>query len=338
MVEFEIILLAMFQNLIKFKMIGWIDLKDNRSIRRKHKKKTKRKWIFLTPLILLALIIGFIAIYAANVLSDVKESVNKNMYESVSTDVIDSENTKNKIARKDNINVLLLGIDSDSDTTGRSDAIIVMSLKPKQEKIQLVSIPRDTRTTIVGRGTEDKINHAYAFGGSDMTIATVEKLLEIEIDYFARVNMDGLKEVVDLVGPISINNHLAFSQGGDSFATGDINLTGSQAMNYVQMRKEDPNGDFGRTERQRKVIEGIVRSGAKIKNVTRIAEMIDVLGNNVSTNMQFEDMTNLFNNYRRTINNFENYQVQGKGTMINNIYYLNVSDEEINKVHQLIES
>ncbi|GEN56137.1 transcriptional regulator LytR [Halolactibacillus alkaliphilus] len=306
--------------------------------RRIRKKSSKKKWWVLTPIIILAVILLSIIGYGFHLYNEVKNNVNDKMHEQVSGDVIDVERTKERIGNQENINVLLLGIDSETSITGRSDALIVMTLKPDEETIQLVSIPRDTRTTIVGRGTEDKINHAHAFGGPEMAIATVENFLDIDIDYFARVNMDGMAELVDLVGPITVNNHLEFSQGGNSFPTGNITLTGDETMNYVRMRKEDPRGDFGRTDRQRKVIEGIVREGAKISNVTRITAMLDVLGNNVSTNMTFSDMTSLFSDYRQTAKNFENYQMEGSGTMINSIYYYIVPEEEVVKVRDMIES
>jgi len=302
------------------------------------KQKNKKKWWILTPIIiLLVLLIGFVG-YGFHLYHEIKSNVDDNMHEKVSGNVIDTKKTKEKIENKANLNILLLGIDSESSVSGRSDAIIVMTLKPNEDKIQLVSIPRDTRVSIAGREAEDKINHAHAFGGPDMAIETVENFLDIEIDYFARVNMNGMAKLVDLVGPITVNNELNFSQGGDTFPVGDITLTGDETMNFVRMRKEDPRGDFGRTERQRKVIEGIVKSGAKIENITRITALLDVLGNNVSTNMTFSDMTALFQDYRQTASNFEEYQIQGSGSMINNIYYHIVTEEEINKVHDLIES
>ncbi|WP_370512354.1 LCP family protein [Planomicrobium sp. CPCC 101110] len=74
---------------------------------------------------------------------------------------------------------------------------MVVSINPADDKIQIISIPRDTRTLIVGKGNEGKINHAYAFGGTDMSIVTVENLLDIDLDYYIEVNMEGLSDMVD---------------------------------------------------------------------------------------------------------------------------------------------
>ena len=114
----------------------------------------------------------------------------------------------------------------------------------------MLSIPRDTRTEIVGHGTTDKITHAYAFGREEMTIVTVENLLDIPIDYYVRVNMEGFQDIVDAVGGIQVNNSLDFTNGGHNYAKGLINLNGEQALSFVRMRYDDPNGDFGRQERQ----------------------------------------------------------------------------------------
>ncbi|WP_407272826.1 LCP family protein [Radiobacillus sp. PE A8.2] len=195
-----------------------------------------------------------------------------------------------------------------------------------------MSIPRDTRTEIVGRGTQDKINHAYAFGGPDMSIETVENLLDIQLDYYVRVNMEGLANVVDAIGGITVNNDIKFN----NFDIGEVYLSGAETLEYVRMRKQDPNGDLGRTERQRKVIQEIINQGANISSVTKIHELIDVLGKNVATNMDFEDMKNLLFNYKNTRKNLTTYQLQGKGTMINGIWYMNVTEEEVEKVHKMI--
>src|SRR5699024_11228788 len=81
-----------------------------------------------------------------------------------------------------------------------------------------------------------------------------------------------------------------------------------------RMRKQDPDGDFGRTKRQRQVIEAIIKRGASIGSVPKINKMINILGNNMSTNMDFADMKKLFNDYRDTRQNIESYMMEGTGT------------------------
>ncbi|WP_390628435.1 LCP family glycopolymer transferase [Bacillus litorisediminis] len=90
----------------------------------------------------------------------------------------------------------------------------------------MLSIPRDTRVEIVGRDMEDKINHAYAYGGVAMSMATVENFLDIPIDYYIEINMEGFKEIVDAVGGVEVHNAFTFSYEGYTFEEGTIQLTG----------------------------------------------------------------------------------------------------------------
>ncbi|MCT2534189.1 LCP family protein [Aquibacillus koreensis] len=295
----------------------------------KDKKKKVNIWVklILSTVLLVVLSVGG---YSLTVYQNAKETVNEHLYHQVET--IDREVVKTKVKAQQSLNVLLLGVDERSYDRGRSDAMMVLSLDPSEDKAQLISIPRDTRTEIVGRGTEDKINHAYAFGGPDMSIASVENLLDIELDYYVRVNMEGLAELVDAVGGITIENDIAFQD----FQIGTLQLTGEEALSYVRMRKQDPRGDFGRTERQRKVIQGIIDQGATIGSVTKINDLLGVLGENVATNMDFDDMKNVMFNYKDTRKNFSTYQLQGSGTYIDGIYYMTVTDEEVEKVHNMI--
>src|SRR5690625_6838004 len=99
-------------------------------------------------------------------------------------------------------------------------------------------------------------------------------------------------------------------------------------MGFVCMRKQDPEGDFGRTKRQRQVVQGIVNQGATVGSVTKINGLIDVLGNNMATNLDFDDMKDLLADYRNTVKKFEDYQMKGTGTNIDGIYYLLVERSE----------
>ena len=116
------------------------------------------------------------------------------------------------LTKQDPFSVLMLGVDEREGDSGRSDTMIVLTVNPNQNSIKMLSIPRDTRTEIVGHGTTDKINHAYAFGGEKMSIATVENLLDIPIDYYVGSIWKDFKDIVDAVGGIQVNNNLDFYQ------------------------------------------------------------------------------------------------------------------------------
>lgn len=303
---------------------------------KKKKNQSKKKWWILTPLIIILVLFLFVGGYAWYVLNGIRNTMDHEMHESVTS--IDTSLTQKKINNRENINVLLLGIDSESSESGRSDAVMVMSLQPNKEQAKLISIPRDTRTEIVGKGTVEKVNHAFAYGGADMAINTVEHFLGVEMDYFVRINMDGLSELVDEVGPITVNNDMEWQDGPYHFTKGPLDMDGDKTMSYVRMRKHDPQGDFGRTERQRKVIEAIIKESATISNVTRIGEITTILGNNMGTNIESSDTMRLFTNYTKSFNNFESYQIQGTGTTIDGVYYYIVDDAEVEKVREMISN
>jgi len=301
--------------------------------RRDYKTKKKRKWykILLLILVAIVLIVGGWVGYTWN---NAKQTVDKKMHQSVKS--IDHNMSRKKAKEREQLNILIMGIDAKSGDKGRSDSLMVMTLRPEADTMQLISIPRDTRTHIVGVGKEDKINHAYAFGEEETTIATVEKFLDINIDYHVRMNMNGLKQLINELGGITVTNDLEWSDGTYEFAEGPINLDGDKALAYVRMRKKDPDGDFGRAKRQRDVVEAIVKKGADIASVSKINKTINILGNNMATSLDFSDMKRLLTGYTDTRHNIESYQMQGTGKTINGIYYYIVPEEEIQKVHAMI--
>ncbi|MBA2175386.1 LCP family protein [Halobacillus locisalis] len=305
-------------------------------------KEKSRFWKI--PLIVCSLLLVVGGVYAYSVYSDARSIVDEDMNQEVAS--IDHEVTKKKIERKEPLNILLMGVDERDDDQGRSDALMVLSVDPNQARSQLISIPRDTRTELVGdapeAGRQDKINHAYAFGGTDMAINTVESLLDFELDYYVKMNMEGLSGMVDAVGGITVNNELDWYDTGHyekgfHYAEGELEMNGPQTMGFVRMRYQDPDGDFGRNERQRKVIQAVINKGASIKSVHKIGDMMDVLGTNVTTNMNFSTMQDLIINYRSARENMTTYQMSGTGTEIDGIYYLQVSDQEIREVSKMIE-
>jgi len=300
---------------------------------RRHRKKSRKLWLKI-PLAIILIFILAVGGYAYSVYHNAKKTVDGQIHEPVAS--IDTGKTREKMKKTEPLNILLMGIDSDTPEGGRSDALMVMTLDPKDEQMQLVSIPRDTRTEIAGRGVEDKINHAYAFGGSDMAVDTVEQFLDIEIDYYVRINMSGFERLVDELGTITVNNDVAWSDGQYDFDFGPTEMDGDKTMAFVRMRKQDPDGDFGRTKRQRQVIEGIVNEGASAASVTKVHSLIDVLGDNMGSNMEFSDIKALLSDYRGARKKTVDYQLQGEGQKIDGVYYLIVNDDEVQKVHDMI--
>lgn len=310
-------------------------------MRRSDREKPRRLWLKIPLIIILLLVLG-IGAYAYSVYHNAKTTVNERMHDPVES--IDTKLTKKKLNETDNLNVLLLGIDAKEGEAGRSDAIMIMRLNPQTDEMNIVSIPRDARAEIIGKGIDDKINHAYAFGaaadgptgGATMAIDTVENFLDIEIDYYVSINMDGLIELVNELGSISVSNDVEWTDDQYDFPTGVLEMDGDKTMAYVRMRKKDPAGDFGRTMRQRKVIEGILQEGASVGSVPKFSGMVDILGSNMSTNMEFDDMKKLFSGYKDTRRNISEHMVNGNGQKIEGVYFLVVPEEEKQQAHDIL--
>lgn len=303
-----------------------------------HKKRKKIRWkrVFWTVFLLFFL---SLAGYVYSIYGHAKKTVDEKMNTDIES--IDSAEVQEKLKNNEVINMLLLGVDERSEDGGRSDSIMVLSLNPEDEETTIVSIPRDTLAEIAYKDVETKINHAYAYGGSDMAVATVENLLDIDLDYCVELNMEGLADLIDAIGGVTVDNDIewideGYYKKGYHWKTGEIKLDGKKALGYVRMRHLDPRGDFGRTERQRKVINAMIDKGKSMATVSKLNDIIDVLGDNLQTNMTFSDMKSILLGYKDVTNHIQTYMLQGEDTTIDGVYYYRVSDEELDKVHDVL--
>ncbi|WP_230309169.1 LCP family protein [Planomicrobium sp. YIM 101495] len=233
------------------------------------------------------------------------------------------------LAKQDPVSFLLLGVDQRENDRGRSDTMIVLTINPGLDSALMLSIPRDTYAEIVGYGFSDKLNHAYAFGGVTTAVSSVEQLLDIPIDYFVQVNMEGFKDVVDLIGPVEVDNPFAF----DEFPEGPQTLNGNQALEFVRMRYEDPDGDFGRQERQKQVVKNLISRASDLSSVPHYSSLLQSLGNNVKTNLDYESILPLQRHYRSAAESLESLRFySGYGEIMGGVWYYRVDPEELDKI------
>ncbi len=296
---------------------------------RAERKPKKKKWLRVIGITLLLIFVS-IGAYLFTVYRSLTTAVDT-MHEPIERS---REPIPITFEEKEPFTVLMLGVDERSGDKGRSDTIIALTVNPEKNSIKMLSIPRDTRTEIIGRGTLDKINHAYAFGGVEMSMDTVENFLDIPFDYYIKVNMEGFKEIVDAVGGISVNNEFEFTQSKIHFSEGTINLNGEEALAYVRMRKQDPSGDFGRQKRQRQVIQGVIKKGVSLGSLTKFDTIFKALGNNVKTNITFDEMVDIQGNYRSASEKIEQIQLKATGAYIDGISYQLVSAEEQQRIQK----
>jgi len=299
---------------------------------RSQQKVKKKKWPWIVGI--LGLIAIGVGIYLFSIYNSFTTTLEE-IHEPIDRPISDMRIDEVKLDEKDPFSVLLLGVDEREGDRGRSDTMVVMTVNPEDETTKMVSIPRDTYTEIIGRGMMDKINHAYAFGGIEMSMASVENLLDIPIDYVVQVNMEGFKDIVDAVDGVNVNSPMAF----DEFSSGEIHLNGDEALGYVRMRKQDPRGDFGRQDRQKQVIQGIMREGASVSSLVNYKDIFTALGNNVRTNMEFSEMMEVQKNYRDAVGTVDQLVVEdGYGETIDGVWYYMMDENELNEIRTTLKA
>lgn len=241
------------------------------------------------------------------------------------------------------ISILILGVDARPNDHGRSDTMIVLTLNPELHSMNMLSIQRDIRTSIIGKGIVDKINHAYAYGGSSMAVETVEHFLDIPIDYFVTVDMNVFAEIIDILGGITVNNPIRWAdegyyQKGYVYEKGWIELdTGAKALGFVRMRHLDPRGDFGRNERQRILLEAMMKKASQMSSITKVDDILERLSTHVKTNLTMNDIKRIIAHYGDTRRHIEQLEFKATGMMMNGISYQIVSDEERERISEILK-
>lgn len=195
------------------------------------------------------------------------------------------------LGKKDRINILFFGVDERSNDIGRTDTIIFASLDLKNKKVNLLSIPRDTRVVIPSIGY-DKINHAYHYGGVDLAVRTVEEFLGVSINYYAKMNFQQFEKLIDALGgvDIEVEKPMFYTDRTDKFYVrlkpGFQHLNGKDALGYVRFR-HDPLGDLGRIERQQKFLKALFKQLKEKITFTELPKYINLVGSIIETNISF---------------------------------------------------
>ena len=291
------------------------------------------KWIKSHKVIsVISVLLVIIGIGLLSVYSSVETTVEK-MQEPLKIPVSSYREIPDPIKNERPISFLLLGIDERENDKGRTDTMIVVTVNPNKNTTKMISIPRDTYTKIIGFEKEDKINHAYAFGGIEMAKASVEDLLQIPIDYTISINMEGFIGLVDAVEGVDVENNLAFEVDDYMYELGSIHLQGEQALAFVRMRYDDPNGDFGRQERQKIVLDAIKNKLITLNSLWKHKELLGIVGENVRTNLSLEEMKTISKDYKDALKDVESLSFQeGKGQIMQQIWYYMLDSQELKEI------
>lgn len=226
---------------------------------------------------------------------------------------------------KDSFNVLISGLDTygDINTISRSDVNLLATINPIKHEILITNTPRDYWVSLGTINQMDKLTHAGVYGIGE-TVATIEKIYDIEINYYARVNYNSLIDVVDAIGGVEINNPYEFGIPNTSyyFPKGIINLNGQQALSFVRERYSLPNGDEDRGKNQQRVLTAIIQKLLSEQFLTNYLPILKSLSNSFITNMPEDELSRFV---KAQIDNLtpwtiKTIAVSGKGAMTTESY------------------
>ena len=304
----------------------------NRSIKNSKIKNSKIKYIILVLILVILGLIGVGTYYINSKINKVqKVEINK---ENLSIN-------EKKVKEENHIkNIALFGIDATKGKVGRSDAIMILTLDEEHKVMKLTSIMRDSYVDIPGHG-DDKITHAYAFGGPELAMKTLNENFKVNVEDFMSVNFTSLPEIIDKLGGVKINiipeeiHHII-----GITSSGEQVLNGEQALAYSRIRYAT-GGDYKRTERQRVVLEAVFEK-LKSTPTKEYPSLIDDFLPYIETNMSSMDMIKLATDAAQLVKgNLETarFPLDGycDGKMINGVWYL-VYDRQatLNQIQEYI--
>jgi LCP family protein required for cell wall assembly len=221
------------------------------------------------------------------------------------------------------LNYVLLGSDSrdpGNEGNGRSDTIMLVHLNAKRNKAYIVSFPRDMYVNIPGYG-RNKINAAFAFGGTPLAVRTLENLTSVRMDHVALIDFEGFIRLTQDLHGVTVMNKTAFSSHGFYYPRGKITISGEEALWFVRERHQLPGGDLDRAENQRNVIKAIVQKGLSARVISDPATFTTFLGNvakylTVDNDLSDDEITRTAHSLRLTGKDIDLLQapISGYGT------------------------
>lgn len=180
---------------------------------------------------------------------------------------------------------------------GLSDTMLMMRFDPREERVAVMSIPRDTRTTVDGQTT--KINEANRDGGPALSAQSVSELMGgVTVDRYIRLNVQGVEKLIDAIGGVKVNVPTDMKYTDHSqhlyidLEAGEQRLNGEQAMQFLRYRY-DSNGDIGRVQRQQMLMRSLVEQALNPATIARLPKILSVIQSHVDTNLSVEELVAL---------------------------------------------
>jgi LCP family protein required for cell wall assembly len=232
------------------------------------RRRARRRWLPIALVAVAVLLVGAVSagfLYAASVDRSVNQGLQRQRVLPAETPT--AKGAKPRPTKPPSsspggqaMNYVLIGSDVANGGASRSDALMVLHLAADRRSAYLISFPRDLWVPIPGHG-RNKINAAYAFGGAELTVRTLEDLLDVRMDHVAQVDLDGFVGLTTELGGVRVYNKHPSVSNGYRFPVGWITVGGAEAEAYVRERKQLPRGDLDRAERHRAVVQAILTKG-----------------------------------------------------------------------------
>ena len=194
----------------------------------------------------------------------------------------------------ESFNIFISGIDTygSVSSVSRSDVNMIITVNSNTHKILITSIPRDYYVTLASKNAKDKLTHAGIYGIEE-SVATLQNLLDIKINYYVKVNFTSLIDIVDALGGVSVYSKYSFtSQDGYYYTQGMNNVDGKKALSFVRERKSFSEGDRTRVENQAAMIEALINKAISPSIIVNYTSLLNALSDSFITNLDTKDITN----------------------------------------------
>lgn len=257
--------------------------------------------------------------------------------------------SKDTNVTKTPFNVYVSGIDTygEISSVSRSDVNMVITVNPETQQILLTSIPRDYYVKLHGKsGYRDKLTHAGLYG-VDMSIQTIEDLLDIDINYYVKVNFSSVVDIVNAIGGVNVYSDYTFTSIDNYHYTKGYNaVNGEEALSFARERKAFAAGDRQRVKDQQALLKAIFDKCTSKAIITKYSKLLDSMKNSFVTNMKMSRLTSLVKmqlskNYEWNIvtnslngSDSKNYTYSAPSSLA---YVMEPTEESVSYAHELIQ-
>lgn len=265
------------------------------------------------------------------------------IYSDEQKEVIASDDVSGEInVAKQPFTIYISGIDTYGPVTtvSRSDVNLLVTVNPTTHQVLMTSIPRDYYVTLASFGAKDKLTHSGIYGIQE-SVATIENLLDINIDFYARVNFTSVVDIVNALGGVTVNSPYSFQAWTNSsvyIQAGENNLNGEEALAFVRERYSLPNGDRDRVKNQQRLLTAIINKATSPAILANFNGVLSSVAGSFQLSMSDTQLSKLI---KAQVDNpsswdIQHYSLDGTGSMSTTTYsmpgsnlYVMIPDENM---------